>query len=167
MEDNLSKFLKIAGLVLLSLMAFVLAIVLIILGLRTLFGLFGHMTWVVLVYKMVILVLPAALFIMVYLLFFRVTRRHVSKWARLVSYFLFSVAILSWVYAYGTDLLGFIRKSSADISAGSTVRDYLSYNSYFLSAHVLCLILTGVLQALAAPDEKDWLEKAHQNREFH
>lgn len=167
MEDNLSKFLKIAGLVLLSLLIFLIAVALLVVGLRFIFGLFGHMPWVVLFYKMVILVLPAALFINVYIYFFRITKRHSSRSARNISFFVFAVAVLTLILAYGYDLRSFITLSGRDTSAGSTVRNYLSYHTVFLSAHVLCLILIGVLQALAAPAEKDWLEKAREKEEYY
>lgn len=162
MEDNLSKFLKIAGLTLLTGIIFLLSILLIVLGLRFFFGLFGHMAWVVLMYKMLILALPVVLFITVYVQFFRITRRHSVKMVRMFSQSIFILAGVSWLLAYAYDLRNFITASGEGIIMGQTVRDYLSFNTFFLTAHVSLLLITGVIQALAAPPEKDWMEKARE-----
>jgi hypothetical protein len=121
--------------------------------------LFGHLSWVTYVFKLVIIALPALLFISVYLIFYKRTVSFHSRPVRILSHTLFIAAIISWIYAYVMDLIFFSKMSVVSPAAGNSISEYLSYNTWFITTHISFLFLTGVLQALTSPPEADWMER--------
>ncbi|MDB5201317.1 MAG: hypothetical protein JWQ27_726 [Ferruginibacter sp.] len=157
MYENFGKYLRLFGTIFLSFVGFLLAIVLLFLGIKLFFGLLTYVPWSVYVYMLFILTVPAALFINIYLVYFRRTKRHPSAPVRYISFALFIIALAAWVYFYIIDLKIFFTHSYQDIAK------YNSYEMIFLAANVAMLFLIGIMQALTMEKEKDWLSRPHED----
>lgn len=155
LQDNPEKFLRLFGLMALVALTAVVTFVLLMLGLRALFGLLDTMPVTAFIYRIALLFIPGVVFISAYSIFTMRTARHRSKPVRMISYALFITAIMSWLYALITDMTSFLTKPA------NTVDGYLSFEVLFVSAHVACLFFTGVLQALSMEKEVDWRDRVH------
>jgi hypothetical protein len=153
MEDHFGKYLRLFGTIFFSVIGFILAFILLLLGVRLLFGLMSYIPWFTYVYTIFIILLPAALFITAYLIYFKRTRSHPNKVIRWISYTLFSAALISWVTFLLWDLGIFYKY------AYTVIGMYHSYDMIFLSANVACFFLVGVMQAFTTSKEVDWMER--------
>src|SRR6476620_10259316 len=140
MDDN-GKHLRLFGTIFLTLVGFIAALVLLFLGMRLLFGLLTYMPWLSYVYMLIMLSVPAAIFISVYLVYFKRTKTHPVKAVRWISQTIFIVSILVWIAAYISDLVLFFKKGSEEIG------HYWSYNMIFLAIDVALIFIIGVIQA--------------------
>ncbi len=153
MEDNFGKYLRLFGTLFLTVIGFIIAFILLLLGLRLFFGLLSYIPWFTNVYMILILMLPAALFISAYIIYFKRTTLHPAAAIRIISYIIFSIALILWGIFFIWDLLIFFRH------VYQTIDRYHSYNMIFLAANVACFFLVGVMQAFTTEKEKDWMEK--------
>ena len=153
MEDQFSKYLRLFGNILFSFIGFILISALILLGLRWLMGALDYMSWFRYVYMCCMLLLPAGLFISVYVIFFKRTKKHPAQFVRLFSNLLFAVGILMWITLLVIDFVNFFTNGYQDIDK------YFSFHLLVLTSNVAVVFLTGVLQALTTAKEKDWMEK--------
>jgi hypothetical protein len=152
MQEN-GKLLRLFGTIFFSILAVIAVLVLVFLGMRLVFGLLNYIPWLSYVYTLLLLSVPAALLVSVFILFFKRTKFHPVRAVRVISYTIFCLFILSWVYVFIADMIRFIKKGSAVIG------DYLSYDTVFLALNVAFIFIVGVIQALTMPPEKDWMEK--------
>jgi hypothetical protein len=153
MEDKLSRFIKLFGLLLMSFLLVIAFLVLIMLGLRLFFDQVGNMPWMTWSYRMLILSLPTAVMTTAYVIFIRRTGDHPSSFVRWISYFLIGAAALWMLISFAMDVVAFVREPV------NTITSFLSYNKYLLAGHVSLLFFTGVLQALTTEKEKDWMDR--------
>ncbi len=134
----------------------ILAFVVLLLLIRLFFGLLNYIPWASYIYIIFILSVPMMLFTSIYLIYFKRTIQHPSAIARYISYAVFSVALAFWVYFFAKDVITFTAHAYTDID------HYNSYEMIFLAANVAAIFLVGILQALTAPEEKDWIEKRNE-----
>ncbi len=153
MEDNLSKYLRLFGNIFFTFVGFLLAFVLFFLALRLTVGWLDQMAWFASFYMLLILFLPAALFVSVFMIYFARTRSHPSKPVRVFSQMVFVAFIVGWAACFVLDVLGFYKHQSSDID------HYQSYGLWWLVANVASIFLIGIVQALSTEKEKDWLDK--------
>ncbi len=153
MEDQLSKFIRLFGNILLLILIILLAVIAIFVGLRFLMGALDYIPWLTYFYMASMLVMPACFFISVFVIFFKRTTSHPSAWVRGFSKLIFTAFILSWSVVFILDAIQFFKKGSSEINY------YLSYNLLFLVASIFSIFVIGVLQALTTEKEKDWLDK--------
>lgn len=156
MSNQENKYIVLAGSIFLTMIGFLLSLVLLLLGLKWLLGLLNYIPWLTYLYMLGILLLPASLFISVYYIYARRTRRHRSAVVRYVSWLLFAVATLAWIVCIVLDLKTFIAKAHTDISY------YHSFDMIFLAGNVGLIFFTGVYQALTAEKEVDWIDRDRQ-----
>lgn len=152
MEEN-GKYLRLFGTMFFMFIGFILAIILILVGLKFFFGLLSYIPGVVHLFTLFIICVPAVLFISVYLIFFKRTATHPSRPARIFSYILFTLALAAWAFFFVSDLIIFFRHLY------TTVGEYMSYNLIFLAANVFLIFLVGIIQALTVKKEPDWLDR--------
>lgn len=152
MDDN-GKYLRLFGTMFLMFIGFILTIIIILLALKFFFGLLSYIPGVVHLFTLFIICVPAALFITVYLIFFRRTRSHPSAPVRIVSYILFTIALAAWAFFFVKDIILFFKHLY------TTVGEYVSYDLFFLSGNVFLIFLVGIIQALTVKKELDWLER--------
>ena len=153
MEDRYSKYFQLSFNLFFTLLGFILSLVLLMLGLKFIFGLLDKIPWFVFMYMMFIIMIPAALFITIFIVYFKRTPMHPSAVVRGISYSIFSIALLFWGAAFILDMIEFFKKGSREIS------NYYSYNIFLLAASVAAIFLVGILQAFTTEKEKDWMEK--------
>ncbi len=153
MEDRYSKYFNLSLKLFFTFLVFIVALIVILVGLRFMFGLLDQIPWFVLMYMLFIIMVPATLFISIFLIYFRRTRLHPSAVVRMISYTVFSMALLAWVGLFVLDLVYFFKKESRDIGG------YYSYNIFLLTGSVVLIFLVGIMQALSTEKEKDWQEK--------
>jgi hypothetical protein len=153
MEDRLSKFLRLFGNVMLLAIVLILLPFLILLLLRLLMSSLDSISWFSYVYIVFMLLLPFAVFVSVYLIFFKKTKFHPVKTVRLFSNVVFFIATISWVMVLIWDFITFIKKGYTDIDK------YNSYNLLYVASNGFAIFLTGIIQALTTEKEKDWFDK--------
>ena len=153
MEDRFSKYLRLFGSIFFLVIGFILAFVLLLLGIKLLFGLMSYIPWFTYVYMSFIILVPSALFITCYTIYFKRTFTHPNKPIRWISYALFSAALIAWIIFLVMDITIFYKH------AYTTIGMYYSYDMIFLISNVACFFLVGVMQAFTTAKEKDWMER--------
>ena len=153
MEDKYTKYIQLTIRLFFTFIGFIIALALILLGLKFLFGMLDKIPWFVFMYMLFIIMVPATLFISIFIIYFKRTAEHPSRLVRGISYTVFAIALLFWGACFVLDIIGFFKKGSREIG------HYYSYNIFLLAASVVVIFLIGVLQALSTEKEKDWLEK--------
>ncbi len=153
MEDRFAKYLRLFGSIFFSFIGFIVGIILVMLCFRVFFGLLSYVPWITYVYMIFIILFPAALFIPVYVVYFKRTASHPSTVVRFISYIIFSAAIAAWLIFVVMDAIIFFKH------AYNAIGMYHSYNMIFLALNVACIFLVGVMQALSSEKEKDWMER--------
>jgi hypothetical protein len=155
--DTHDKYIRLFGTLFFTFLGFVLSIIILLLGLRFIFGLLDHIPWFTYIFMVFIICVPAALFIPVYIVYFNRTRTHVSAPVRIISYIIFTAALSAWIYFLVTDLLLFFKHYY------NAVGEYGSYDMVFLAANVFAIFLVGIIQALSTKKEPDWLDKHRED----
>jgi len=156
MDDTFGKYLRLFGTLFFTFIGFILAFALLMLGVRLFFGVLSFIPWFSYVYMILILMFPTALFVSVYIIYFKRTGKHPSIAVRVISYFLFVIALFSWGFFFVRDIQVFFKHYYY------TIDRYETYNLLFLACNVGCIFFTGVMQALSTEKEKDWMEKVKE-----
>ncbi len=153
METQLGKFIRLFGNIFFSAIGFILLIVFFLLGLRLVLGAIDYIPWISFVYMSFMLLIPATLFVTVFVIFYKRTKIHPVKIVRWLSNIIFLLAISSWIIILVNDGITFFKNGYPDIDK------YFSYNLLFLVINVGVIFFTGVIQALSTAKEKDWMDK--------
>lgn len=152
MDDN-GKYIRLFGTLFFTFIGFIVALFLIMFGLRVLFGVLNYIPWFSATFTMLIVCVPAVLFITVYLIYFKQTKTHFSAPVRYFSYSVFTVAIAFWLYFWVLDFIIFFKMHYNGIS------EYNCYNLAFLSVNVFAIFFVGIVQALKAKKEVNWMDR--------
>lgn len=147
------KYVQLMGTIMLSALGFALAMTLVFLLMRLFFEALKFLPWLDYLYVAFIICVPAAIFFTAYLIFFKKSLHLSNTFIKYFSLTLFVIMLTAWLAFFMTDLVSFIRFQYTNIS------EYYSFNILFLFANVLVIFFVGVMQALAAPPEKDWMER--------
>ena len=153
MPDQQGKFIRLFGTIFFSLIGAIVSFVLLMLLFRWLISSLDYIPWFTYFYMSLILLLPTALFVSVFAIFFRRTKMHPSKPVRIFSSAIFLIGILSWFVVLGFDCINFFKTASPEIS------QYYSYNLLYLVGNVGIIFFIGIIQALTTAKEKDWMER--------
>ena len=148
------KYIRLFGTLILGFLGFILALILLFLGLRLVFGFVNELSWFTYVFSVFVLSVPATIFITAYTIFYFRTKKHPSKPVRLISSILFILFICAWIFFYISDMIAFFTKGQTQIV------DTKSWNIIFVVASISCLFIVGIVQALSGPKEPDWLERS-------
>ena len=157
MEDRYGKYIRLFTTLFFTMIGVLIAFVLLLLGVRLIFGLLDYIPWASYIYTLFIMAVPAVLFISIYIIYFKRTASHSSSAVRYISYSIFYIALIFWGIFFVMDIITFYKHAYTDIEK------YQSYNMIFLAANVAAIFLVGVMQAFSAPKEKDWMEKSREN----
>ncbi|HSN60232.1 MAG TPA: hypothetical protein VLR49_04825 [Ferruginibacter sp.] len=153
MEDRFSKYFHLTFNLFFTFLGFILSLLVLMLGLKYMFRLLDYIPWFVYVYMLFIIIVPASLFISIFVIYLKRTVSHPSAGVRAVSNSIFVLALILWAAAFVMDMITFFKNGSREIS------NYYSYNIFLLTGSVATIFLIGVLQALSTVKEKDWIEK--------
>jgi hypothetical protein len=149
----LQKYLRLLGMILLTMTSVIVVVVLMLLLMRLLMGVMDQIPWMLYVYMSIMLTLPAAFFLKIFEIFSKRTRSHPSKWVKWFSQIVFLLSVLSWVLIFIKDMVFFIQTGYGDINK------YASYSLTTLVPSVFVIFLIGIIQALTTKPELDWMEK--------
>ncbi len=147
------KYIRLFGTLFLAFLGFIIGLILLFLGIRLVFGVLNELTWFTYVFAVFVLSVPATIFITAFTIFFFRTKKHNSSSVRLISFILFALFAGAWVVFYVMDMISFFTKGQTQIV------DTHSWDTIFLTASISCLFIVGIIQALSAPKEQDWLER--------
>lgn len=153
MEDQFEKYLKLSHRILLVLIGFIASLLILLFGLRLIFGVLDKLPWFVYLFTLFIIVVPSAIFITIFSVNIARTKYHPSVAVRSVSYILLGAALLAWVYFLVADIITFFKTSVQQINP------YNSYSVLYLAGSVALIFAMAVIQALSTAKEKDWMEK--------
>ena len=153
MEDQFSKYLRLFGTIFFSAIGFILILALVLIGLRYVLVVLDYIPWFRYVYFTLMLLIPAGLFLSIFSIFFSRTKTHPSKIIRLSSLIFFVLIMATWIIVLVFDCITFFKNGYPDIDK------YNSYNLLYLVFNVFSIFFIGVVQALALPNEKDWMDK--------
>lgn len=154
MEDHFGKYLRLFGSIFFLVIGFIVAIILLLLGFRLLFGLLSYVPWFTYVYMIFIILVPSGLFIPAYVVYLKRTVSHPNKQVRWISNIIFSGMIAAWSVFLVLDMIIFFKHAYPAIGM------YNSYDMVFLTANVACFFLIGLMQAFTTAKEKDWMERS-------
>lgn len=159
MEDKFVKYLQLSNRLIISLVAFIASLLLLLFGIRLIFGLLDSMPWFVYLFTLFIIIVPSAVFICIFLASLYRVKHHPSSAVRPISYVLNGAAFLGWVYLLCRDIITFFLTGAQQIS------NYNSYNVLYLAGSMGLVFLLAVIQALSTEKEKDWIEKRRERLE--
>jgi uncharacterized membrane protein len=149
----IQKYLRLLGMILLTMIGVILVVVVMLLLMRLLMGVMDQIPWMLYVYMSIMLTLPTAFFLKIFDIFSKRTRSHPSKWVRWFSQIVFLLSALSWMLIFIKDMVYFVQTGYGDINK------YVSYSLTALVPSVFVIFLIGIIQALTTKPELDWMEK--------
>ena len=152
MEDN-GKYLRLFGTLFFVFIGFISTLFIVMYGLKIMFGVLDAIPWFSAMFTLFVICVPAVLFITVYFIYFIQTKTHFSKAVRFFSYAVFTLAIASWLYYWVLDFIIFFTKHY------NSIAEYNCYNLAFLSANVFAIFFVGIVQALKAKKEVNWMDR--------
>ena len=156
MQDKFTRYLQLSNRIIISFVVFVAGLLLLLLGLRLLFGLLDSMSWFVYLFTLFIVIFPSAIFIIIFSVAFGRIKHHPSASVRGISYVLSGLALVGWVLLLFIDIYTFFSTGAQQISY------YQSYSVLFLAGSVALIFLLAIVQALTTQKEKDWKEKRRE-----
>ncbi len=160
MEDRFAKYLQLSFGLFVSILGFLVAVVLLLLGFKYAFRLLDYIPWFVYLFVIFIIIVPASLFGTIFTIYFKRTKAHPSAAVRVISQGFFAVALLCWAAAFVMDMITFFKTGAREVSS------YYSYNIFLLTASVAGIFIIGVMQALTSEKEKDWMEKRREEEQI-
>jgi hypothetical protein len=107
-------------------------------------------------FEMLIVSIPAAIFTTAYVIFFKRTKQHPSNIVRIISRILFASGFCCCCVFLVLDMILFFTRQSYDVT------NYRSFSTIFLAGNIGGLFLIAIMQAFTTQKEKDWLEKRRE-----
>ena len=111
------------------------------------------------VFQLLIISVPAAVFASADVIFFKRTKQHPSAVIRTCSKILFVTGIIFCAVFLVLDILVFFKKPGNDIT------DYRCFSISFLAANIGGLFLIAIIQAFTTKKEKDWMDRLGEKEE--
>lgn len=108
------------------------------------------------IFELVVITIPAAVFSSAYYIFSKRTKTHPSAAVRVISQIVFWVGICSSIAVLVISIIGYFKNGYHNIT------DYVSFSLAFLAGNVAALFLIAILQALTTKKEEDWMEKRNR-----
>ncbi|MEI7735143.1 MAG: hypothetical protein WCI49_06730 [Ferruginibacter sp.] len=105
------------------------------------------------IFELVVVVLPVAVFSTVYYIFFKRTKYHPAVAVKIISQLLF---ILGFLYCCITLVMGIRQYFTIKIH---DITGYSTYSLLFLAGNIGMLFFLAIIQAFTTDKEEDWMEK--------
>jgi hypothetical protein len=100
-----------------------------------------------------IVTIGPALFMSVYFIFFKRTKKHPSTIVKIFSQIIFVIGFIVSLIVLIYDMRSFFTKFSTDITG------YLSYSLAYLAGNIALLFLIAIIQAFTTQKEVDWMDR--------
>jgi hypothetical protein len=97
--------------------------------------------------------LAPAIFMSVYFIFFKRTKKHPVKPVKIISQLLFVIAFLISLAVLITDMISFFAKFNTDITG------YHGLSLTYLAGNVALLFFIAIVQAFTTNKEVDWMDR--------
>lgn len=107
-------------------------------------------------FQLLIISMPAAVFCTAYTIFFKRTLKHPSPPVRILSMILFTTGFVCCLVFLTLDIIFFFHKHVGDISL------LRCFGVFFLGGNIGGLFLIAIIQALTTEKERDWLQKRRE-----
>ncbi len=147
------RYFNLLGKIILLILSIFATAFLLLIGLKFLMQGLDYIPWFTYGYMCVMLLIPPVFFSTVFIIFWKRTGQYPVKIIRIISYAIFLFFLIGWATVLITDLVVFFKNNFGDIVK------YNGYNLLYLSATILFIFITGIIQALGMPKEVDWMEK--------
>ncbi|NOT93964.1 hypothetical protein [Ferruginibacter sp.] len=108
------------------------------------------------IFELVVITIPAAVFSSAYYIFSKRTKTHPSAVVRVTSQIVFWVGIGCSIAVLVVSIIDYFKSGYHNIT------DYISFSLAFLAGNVAALFLIAILQALTTKKEEDWMEKRNR-----
>ena len=105
------------------------------------------------VFELLIIAIPPAIFSTAYIIFFSRTRKHPAKAIRIISITLFIIGLICCLVVLVMDMVSFFKYRGLDVN------EFKCFGILFLAGNIGGLFLIAILQAFTTKKEQDWLEK--------
>ena len=109
------------------------------------------------IFQLLILSLPAAVFIAAYSIFLKRTKQHPSSIVRICSMIFFVAGLICCIGLLARDIISFFKQPTNDVIS------YYCYSVAFLAANIGALFLIAIIQAFTTKKEADWMERVSGN----
>ena len=152
-NDTGAKYIRLFGTIFFCFIGFLLALVVLFFIMRFVFGMLSYLPFLNTIYLFIMVLVPSTLFISIFVIYFKRTKKVASKPVKYISFTFFVLLIVAWIAALGFDVFTFFTKHYTDIQY------YKSFNLVLIGSSVFFIFLTGIIQALATPPEKDWMDR--------
>ena len=108
------------------------------------------------IFELVVITIPAAVFSSAYYIFSKRTKTHPSAVVRVTSQIVFWGGIGCSIAVLVVSIIDYFKSGYHNIT------DYISFSLAFLAGNVAALFLIAILQALTTKKEEDWMEKRNR-----
>ena len=152
MEDRFTKYSKLYVLIFLLFLSIPVVFGLVI-GLMYGFSKVVSSGFVDILFELVVISLPPAVFATVYYIFFRRTKIHPSAVVKAISQLLFIFGFVYCIVIMGISIIDYFTVKPHDITG------YASFTLLFLAGNIGLLFLLAIIQAFTTKKEEDWMAK--------
>ena len=97
--------------------------------------------------------LAPAIFMSVYFIFFKRTRKHPARAVKIISQIIFVTGFITSLVVLVLDMISFFTKFNTDITG------YYSLGLTYLAGNVAVLFLIAIVQAFTTNKEVDWMDR--------
>ena len=104
-------------------------------------------------FELVVISIPPAVFATVYYIFIKRTKNHPSAIVKVISQLFFIIGFGCSIVLLAMDILDYFNKGIHDITS------YKSFSLLFLAGNIAAFFLIAILQAFTTKKEVDWMEK--------
>ncbi len=154
MEDRFTKFSKLYFLVAGIFLAVPVTIAILVGIFYGFFSIFASKP-VDVVYQLIIVCIPPALFAAVYYIFIKRTKSHPSKAVKIISQVLFVLAFCTCFAVLLVDIIDYFKSKYKNYE----IANFKSFSIAFLAGNVALLFIIAIVQAFTSAKEEDWMEK--------
>ena len=150
-EEKIGRYIRLFANIFFSFVFLLLFLVAIFFLIKYVFGFLDSFSFTEIFFRSVMILAPGIFFLSVVLYYWKRTRKVLAPVARYISFIIFAVMLAAWVYSMISDMIIFSKHGYDDI------KRYFSFSLTMLAGSIGLIFLVGMIQALAEPEEEDWL----------
>jgi membrane protease YdiL (CAAX protease family) len=158
MEDRFSKYSKLYVLIFLLFLSVPVVFGLVV-GAMYGFSKLVSSSVVDVLFELVVISVPPAVFATAYYIFIRRTKRHPSVPVKMISQLLFILGFCYCIVIMAISILDYFKIKPHDITS------YASFSLLFLAGNIGLLFFLAIIQAFTTKKEEDWMEKRRRREE--
>jgi membrane associated rhomboid family serine protease len=155
MDDRFTKYSKLYFLVFLLFLAVPVSFALLI---ATFYGFSTLISSrpVDIIFELIVIGIPSAVFATAYYIFFKRTKKHPSPSVKIISQILFVIGFLGSLFFLVLSIISYFKKGYNNIT------DYATFHIAFLAGNIGGLFLIAIMQAFTTKKEEDWMTKRNK-----